>query len=142
MPRRPLNKCDNFGYTWYPKGKNLSKVCPNCKNSNVRIYRNWPGFFIVVHLLVFFIAIYLRADLSWAGVLQILKAKRGWIEPAGLNANPFLWEIGEFEYDVALSFAGEDREYADQIAHILTWLRQSKVIPQFFPETNSHPICA
>lgn len=197
MPKRPLNKCDNCGYTWYPKGKNVSNVCPNCKNSNVRVYRNWPGFFIVAHLLVFLIAIYLRDDLSWAGILQVLKAKRGWIEPTGPGDDSYLWEIGKvfvlctsiyliplsvllfkslskktindstvdlrsqksiseangtdygirheprikdnvfettnvthlsakkrkriggFEYDVALSFAGEDREYADQVAHIL-----------------------
>lgn len=28
--RRPLNVCASCGYSWYPRGKNLSLKCPNC----------------------------------------------------------------------------------------------------------------
>ena len=30
MTKRPLNACRDCGYTWYPRGKNLSYVCPRC----------------------------------------------------------------------------------------------------------------
>lgn len=36
---RPKNVCNDCGNTWYPKGKDLSAVCPRCKNGNVRISR-------------------------------------------------------------------------------------------------------
>ena len=31
--RRPLNCCRQCGYTWYPRGKNLSPSCPSCGSS-------------------------------------------------------------------------------------------------------------
>ncbi len=35
--KRSQNKCNDCHYTWYPKGKNLSRECPNCKSKNVKI---------------------------------------------------------------------------------------------------------
>ena len=32
---RSQNKCADCGYTWYPRGKNLSSACPRCKSSKV-----------------------------------------------------------------------------------------------------------
>ncbi len=28
--KRPLNICKSCNYTWYPRGKSVSAVCPNC----------------------------------------------------------------------------------------------------------------
>jgi hypothetical protein len=28
--RRPMNQCANCGYTWHPRGHDLSTRCPNC----------------------------------------------------------------------------------------------------------------
>ena len=33
--KRMQNRCKDCGYTWYPKGKNLSRQCPNCGSKNV-----------------------------------------------------------------------------------------------------------
>lgn len=33
--KRPLNKCNNCNYTWYPRGRNLSRKCPRCHSRNV-----------------------------------------------------------------------------------------------------------
>lgn len=49
-PRRPLNACSACSYTWYPRGKDLSAVCPRCKNSAVFIQPPPPfnlGAFLV-----------------------------------------------------------------------------------------------
>ena len=35
MTARPQNCCRNCHYTWYPRGKNLSRVCPNCGSSAI-----------------------------------------------------------------------------------------------------------
>ncbi|ALU88187.1 hypothetical protein Hrubri_0971 [Herbaspirillum rubrisubalbicans M1] len=35
--KRSQNTCKDCHYTWYPKGKNLSRECPNCKSKNVKI---------------------------------------------------------------------------------------------------------
>ena len=35
--KRSQNACKDCHYTWYPKGKNLSRECPNCKSKNVKI---------------------------------------------------------------------------------------------------------
>lgn len=35
--KRSQNTCSDCNYTWYPKGKNLSRECPNCKSKNVKM---------------------------------------------------------------------------------------------------------
>lgn len=30
MTKRPLNRCRQCGYTWYPRGKSVSARCPRC----------------------------------------------------------------------------------------------------------------
>jgi hypothetical protein len=35
--KRPKNKCKDCGYTWYPRGKNLSRSCPECGSRNTTI---------------------------------------------------------------------------------------------------------
>jgi hypothetical protein len=32
---RSQNKCKDCGYTWFPRGKNLSIVCPRCRSDKV-----------------------------------------------------------------------------------------------------------
>ena len=52
---RSQNKCEDCGYTWYPRGKNLSLACPRCKGSKVG-YAG-PGLFaclVGLALLYFF----------------------------------------------------------------------------------------
>jgi hypothetical protein len=33
----PRNKCGKCGYTWYPKGHAVSRKCPNCESTDVKI---------------------------------------------------------------------------------------------------------
>lgn len=35
MTKRPLNSCNACGHTWYPRGSNLSRRCPDCKSPDV-----------------------------------------------------------------------------------------------------------
>lgn len=35
--KRPLNVCNSCGYTWYPRGSDLSRCCPNCGSADVVI---------------------------------------------------------------------------------------------------------
>src|SRR5262245_35281 len=35
MAMRPQNTCGHCGYTWYPRGKDLSNKCPNCGSRSV-----------------------------------------------------------------------------------------------------------
>ncbi|TXI89583.1 MAG: hypothetical protein E6Q40_02100 [Cupriavidus sp.] len=44
---RSQNKCNDCRYTWYPRGKNLSRVCPNCGSENVAVVTNWTPFIAV-----------------------------------------------------------------------------------------------
>lgn len=44
---RSQNKCNDCRYTWYPRGKNLSRVCPNCGSENVAIVVNWTPLIAV-----------------------------------------------------------------------------------------------
>lgn len=34
--KRPQNKCGSCGYTWYPKGSNLSRKCPSCGSNKTQ----------------------------------------------------------------------------------------------------------
>ena len=33
--KRPLNECEDCGYTWHPRGKNISLVCPHCRSTDI-----------------------------------------------------------------------------------------------------------
>jgi hypothetical protein len=45
--RRPLNVCSSCGYTWYPRGKNLSLKCPNCGASTTQAGNSGCGSVLV-----------------------------------------------------------------------------------------------
>src|SRR5688572_16710315 len=36
--RRPMNQCRRCGYTWHPRGHNLSRSCGNCGSRDVEIH--------------------------------------------------------------------------------------------------------
>jgi hypothetical protein len=38
IPKRPQNICHSCHYTWYPRGKNLSRYCPYCGSTNTGLY--------------------------------------------------------------------------------------------------------
>ena len=57
ITKRPQNMCYNCWYTWYPRGKNISNVCPNCGNRNVGF--DWSGILLFLFLL-FILAILLN----------------------------------------------------------------------------------
>lgn len=44
---RSQNKCNDCRYTWYPRGKNLSRMCPSCGSENVGIVVNWAPLLAV-----------------------------------------------------------------------------------------------
>lgn len=35
--KRPQNKCGNCGNTWYPRGKDVSSRCPECRSADVDV---------------------------------------------------------------------------------------------------------
>ena len=37
MAYRPLNRCGDCGYTWHPRGKNVSLACPACGSRNTKV---------------------------------------------------------------------------------------------------------
>ena len=37
MTKRPLNTCNDCDYEWYPRGKDVSRKCPNCGSASVAI---------------------------------------------------------------------------------------------------------
>jgi hypothetical protein len=53
---RSQNKCNDCRYTWYPRGKNISRVCPKCGSENVAVVIDWAPIPI---LAVAGIALYL-----------------------------------------------------------------------------------
>lgn len=40
MTLRPLNYCEDCGYKWYPRGKDVSRKCPSCSGSDISITRS------------------------------------------------------------------------------------------------------
>lgn len=52
----PQNRCEACGYTWYPRGKDLSSVCPRCKSGKVgRSGSGVLGGLGVIAVLLYFI---------------------------------------------------------------------------------------
>lgn len=49
---RPQNKCQSCGHTWYPRGKNVSAQCPNCKRTGVSRIKS-GGILGIIGLVVF-----------------------------------------------------------------------------------------
>lgn len=92
MAKRPENICESCGHTWYPKGHNLSKRCPECHSTKVKIHRNFFIFWILLHLIVFSAIINVRSDLSFEGILNCLKIKRGWPGTAQIDVDAYLIE--------------------------------------------------
>ena len=45
---RSQNLCTDCGYTWYPRGKDLSNKCPNCGGRNVGFVPFPVGAFLTV----------------------------------------------------------------------------------------------
>jgi predicted nucleic acid-binding Zn-ribbon protein len=50
--KRQQNKCNSCGYTWYPRGKNISLKCPSCGGSEISIVASRIGGVGVVLLIV------------------------------------------------------------------------------------------
>ena len=46
---RPQNVCHSCGYTWYPRGKNVSLKCPSCGNYETGI--DFSGFIAFLFLI-------------------------------------------------------------------------------------------
>lgn len=38
--KRPPNKCNDCGDTWYPRGRDLSHKCGNCGSTDISLYEN------------------------------------------------------------------------------------------------------
>ena len=57
MTKRPKNKCGDCGNTWYPKGRDVSKKCPECGSENVKMASSFLGN--LIGLLLILGAIYL-----------------------------------------------------------------------------------
>lgn len=44
--KRPQNVCKDCGYTWFPRGSNLSRRCPGCGSGRIRV--SYAGCFTLV----------------------------------------------------------------------------------------------
>lgn len=50
---RPQNTCHSCGYTWYPRGKDVSLRCPNCGSYETGIdFSGLIGFLLLIGLCV------------------------------------------------------------------------------------------
>ena len=50
---RPQNSCHSCGYTWYPRGKDVSLICPNCGSYETGIdFSGLIGFLLLIGLCV------------------------------------------------------------------------------------------
>jgi len=58
MKQRLLNRCQNCGHTWFPRGFDLSRRCPNCAGEDV----DFTGRFYLAILVAFAIG----AGILWA----------------------------------------------------------------------------
>lgn len=104
MARWPRNICEDCKYKWNPRGHRLAAQCPKCKSLNVHIYRNWLGFFIVLHLITFLLVIFINSEFSLESILSSLKAKRGWSDSSGVDANAYIWKFGKIFAQCALVY--------------------------------------
>ena len=77
MAKRPMNVCKNCGHRWFPKVQNLSRRCPYCAGSDVRIYRNPFLIPIVVSGAIIFFA-------SLAGLLLDFGILKNWAMSHGI----------------------------------------------------------
>lgn len=56
IPFRPKNWCSSCDYTWYPRGKNRSKVCPDCGSRKTYLETwgpNWTKMFLSTTIGIF-----------------------------------------------------------------------------------------
>lgn len=53
--KRSQNKCKKCGYTWYPRGKSISRKCPSCGSSEVGFAGSGIG---IIALIVVGVAIF------------------------------------------------------------------------------------
>lgn len=56
--KRPQNRCKSCHYTWYPRGKDVSYMCPRCGSTDVTVVFPWGAlvtiaviFYIVFHFI-------------------------------------------------------------------------------------------
>jgi len=49
---RPQNRCRDCGYTWFPRGRNLSVQCPNCASRATEVVSALPGFIGLAIIIV------------------------------------------------------------------------------------------
>jgi len=54
---RSQNKCKDCGYTWFPRGKALSLVCPKCGGSDVKKVSSGAFLGLVVIAVIVYVAI-------------------------------------------------------------------------------------
>jgi hypothetical protein len=52
MAKRSLNRCKSCGDTWYPKGRDLSRKCPNCGSTDIAYAGGGCGAILFLLILV------------------------------------------------------------------------------------------
>lgn len=55
---RSQNKCKDCGYTWFPRGKDLSLVCPKCGGGDVKKVSSGTFLGLVVIAVIVYVAIH------------------------------------------------------------------------------------
>ena len=57
--KRPLNECKECGYTWHPRGHDVSKSCPSCGGDEIDKEWDWEVIiWVSVFLLIFGIGVF------------------------------------------------------------------------------------
>ena len=53
--KRPQNMCYNCWYTWYPRGKYISRVCPNCGSRSTGLDMSGIVLLVILLVILFFL---------------------------------------------------------------------------------------
>lgn len=63
VTKRPQNKCLDCGDTWYPRGRDVSKSCPNCQGRSVEVV-DASGAMVLAVVLALCLAVFVAANMS------------------------------------------------------------------------------
>lgn len=82
---RGQNKCKDCSYTWFPRGKDISLVCPKCGGSDVKKVSSGAFLGLVVVAIIVYVAIH---NSSTSPAKPAVNDEKRATEPNSLAQNP------------------------------------------------------
>jgi hypothetical protein len=125
---RPKNVCNDCGNTWYPKGKDLSSVCPRCKNGNVRISREG---LIGPALIAFF--------LIYSGIADFFKKPDESVQSPTETVSSSITNNGSNDLDISIEKSKTLEEHINSTPESIG-IDHSAVDTAPIPESNVYPL--